>query len=177
MLLKISDLEQGKVRFEETFAPGVIEFFDTQLRQQDPLETSGTAELSEATREIQIEGHLKTRMEIACDRCLEPASLPVDNDFSLLYRPESLRPEHGEVALHGPEVEVGFYEGEGVELADVLREQVLLLMPMQRVCSEDCQGICPVCGQNRNQVKCGCHQEPEDDRWSGLRDLKTDTIK
>jgi uncharacterized protein len=177
MLLKISDLEQGKVRFSETFVPGAIDFFEPQLRQEDPLEASGTAELSEATREILVGGHLKTRMEIACDRCLEPAVLPVEADFSLLYRPASSSPEHGEVLLHGPEVEVGFYEGEGLELSDVLREQVLLLLPMQRVCREDCKGICPVCGQNRNQMECRCHQEPADDRWSGLRDLKTDPIK
>jgi uncharacterized protein len=177
MLLKISDLEQGKVRFSEALAPGVIDFFEPQLRQEGPLEASGAAELSEATREICVGGHLKTQMKIACDRCLESAVLPVEADFSLVYRPASASPEHSEVVLHGTEVEIDFYEGEGLELDDVLREQVLLLLPMQRVCREDCKGICPVCGQNRNLVECLCHQEPADDRWSGLRDLKTDPIK
>ncbi len=51
---------------------------------------------------------------------------------------------------------MGFYEGDGVELNDVLREFVLLTLPMQRVCSEDCKGICPECGQNRNQKECAC---------------------
>jgi uncharacterized protein len=177
MFLKISDLELGKVRFSETFAPGSIELSDAQLHQTEPLEATGAAELSEATREIRVAGHLKTRMEIACDRCLETAVLPVESDFDLVYRPASASPEHGEVLLHGDEVEIGFYEGDGLELDDVLREQVLLLLPMQRVCREDCKGICPVCGQNRNQVECDCHQEPGDDRWSGLRDIEAGPIK
>ncbi len=121
--------------------------------------------------EIRVSGHLKTEMEIACDRCLEAAVLPLDADFDLLYRPASSSPQHGEVLLQGPDSEVGFYEGEGLDLSDVLREEVLLLLPMQRVCREDCKGICPVCGQNRNQVACDCHPEPADDRWAGLRNL------
>ncbi len=171
MLLKISDLQMGKVRFSETFAPGAIEFLDPQLRQAAPLESSGTAELSGATMEIRVTGHLKTEMEISCDRCLEIAVLPIDTDFNPLYRPASASPQHGEVLLQDAETEVGFYEGEGLELGDVLRDEVLLLLPMQRVCREDCKGICPVCGQNRNQVECDCYQEPGDDRWAGLRNL------
>ncbi len=172
MFFKISDLQVGKVRFEETFAPGAIEFFEKQLKQTAPHESSGVAQMSEATLEIRVTGHIKTRMEAACDRCLEPASFGLEADFSLPYRPASLMPSGDEVVIAKDETDVGFYQGEGLELADVLREEVLLLLPMQRVCREDCKGICPVCGQNRNQVDCDCHQEPVDDRWAGLRNLQ-----
>ena len=66
---------------------------------------------------------------------------------------------------------MGFYEGDGVELNDVLREFILLTLPMQRVCSEDCKGICPECGQNRNQKECACQAAPADDRWAALKHL------
>jgi uncharacterized protein len=171
MFLKISDMQLGKVRFSESFAPGVIEFLDQQLRQKDPIVSNGVAEMNEATLEIRITGHVATRMEIACDRCLETADFPLEADFSLLYRPAFLTPEQAEVAIEPSEAEVGFYEGEGLELGDVLREEILLLLPMQRVCREECKGICPVCGQNRNEVDCQCHQELADDRWAGLRNL------
>ena len=52
-----------------------------------------------------------------------------------------------------------FIEGGGMELEDILREQILLVMPMQRVCSEDCKGICPVCGGNRNETPCDCKEQ------------------
>ena len=56
-----------------------------------------------------------------------------------------------------------------MELNDVLREFVLLALPMQRVCSEDCKGICPVCGQNRNQKECQLPVRTRvDDRWAAL---------
>jgi len=51
------------------------------------------------------------------------------------------------VEVGGAETEVGFYDGDGLELSEVLREQILLSLPMQRVCGEGCKGICPVCGQ------------------------------
>ncbi|HXN46893.1 MAG TPA: DUF177 domain-containing protein [Bryobacteraceae bacterium] len=171
MFLSISEMQLGRVRFSETFAPGAIDFFDPQLRQTAPIVTGGAAQLTEATMEIVVSGQFSTTMEVACDRCLEPAAFPVDASFTLSYRPSASAPSAGESAIHGPELEVGFYEGDGIELSDVVREEILLLMPMQRVCREDCKGICPVCGQNRNLVECHCRTKAEDDRWAGLRNL------
>jgi uncharacterized protein len=58
-----------------------------------------------------------------------------------------------------------------MELEDILREQVLLALPMQRVCREDCRGICPVCGKDRNEAPCDCREHPADDRWRALGKL------
>ena len=171
MFLSVNELQLGRVRFDETLAPGAIEFFDRQLRQAEPLVTAGTAELAESTAEIAVSGHLSTTMEVACDRCLETTRMPVDADFRLLYRPASSEIASGEINLEDAESQAGFYEGEGLELNDVLREEILLLLPMQRVCREDCKGICPVCGQNRNLVECNCHLNVGDDRWAGLRNI------
>jgi uncharacterized protein len=71
---------------------------------------------------------------------------------------------------------MGFYELPGLELADIIREQLLLQLPMQRVCSAECKGICPVCGANRNDGACKCEahpggDHPDDDRWMALKDL------
>jgi len=172
MFFNIRQLERGKMRFEKAYAPGVIDFFDPQQRQTAPLISSGTAELKEALMEIHVEGHLKTQMEVFCDRCLEPISLPIDTDFDVLYRSAEYMPTSEEVEVIDREAEVGFYEGDGLDLKDLLREQVLLALPMHQVCREDCRGICPVCGQNRNKTECGCRQElTVDDRWAGLKDL------
>jgi len=171
MFLDIKQMQMEKVRFRETFPPGVIEFFDEQLRQTSPIQSEGSAELLEAILEIRVRGHLSTSMEVACDRCLELASVPIDTDFDLLYRPAASMPQGEEVEVRDADTEIGFYLGAGLELSDVLREQILLSLPMQRVCREDCKGICPVCGQNRNLAECTCHLEVGDDRWAGLKDL------
>ena len=91
-------------------------------------------------------------MEAECDRCLEDRPLSRSTlDFDLFYAPVEAGPDSPEVALDTGESEIDFYQGEGLELEEVLREQILLALPMQRICREDCQGICPVCGQNRNR--------------------------
>jgi uncharacterized protein len=67
---------------------------------------------------------------------------------------------------------VSYYEGDGLDLADVVREQVLLALPMQKLCRPDCQGICPVCGVNRNETTCQCKLQQVDERWAALKNLK-----
>jgi uncharacterized protein len=170
MFLAVIDLQQGQVRFHETFPPGVIEFPE-QLRQSSPLESHGLAQLSSATMEIEVKGRLKVEMEADCDRCLERAAFAIDTDFVLVYRPTALAPEREIELTDVQEREIGFYNGEGIQLADVLREQIILCLPMQKVCRDDCKGICPMCGQNRNTSECGCHAELRDDRWAGLREM------
>jgi uncharacterized protein len=76
-----------------------------------------------------------------------------------------------EVEIATGETEIGFYENGGMELEDILREQVLLALPMQRVCSENCKGICPVCGQNRNEAACDCKVQSGAAHWHALRDI------
>ena len=86
-----------------------------------------------------------------------PASFPIDAPFDLFYRPWTEAAEEGEeAAIDEGEAEMGFYELPGLELEDIIREQLLLQLPMQRVCSAECKGICPICGANRNEVACKC---------------------
>jgi uncharacterized protein len=165
-------MEVRKVCFDETFPAGAILFPDRRLRQAGPLQTEGSAEvLMNAKGEIRIQGHIAVQMEAECDRCLETASYPLDLDFDLYYTPVEAGPDFGEVALRTADSEIDFYQGDGLELEDVLREQILLALPMQKICREDCQGICPVCGQNRNLAACGCQMKAPDDRWATLRNL------
>ena len=178
MFFSVKELEVKKIRFDVTFPPGEIEYFDKRFRQATPLHAQGSAELlSNTLGEIRVKGHLNVTIEADCDRCLEATRFPIDSDFDLFYRPEDTTPAgQDEVEIDEGEAEIVFYEGSGLELKDILREHVLLSMPMQRVCREDCQGICPVCGQNRNLVRCGCEVKTVDDRWSALKKLSVKGI-
>jgi uncharacterized protein len=172
MFLSIKEMEVRKVRFDETFPPGEIDFSGAEVAQASPLHVAGMAELLANTDgEVRIKGRLKVEMKSACDRCLGEAHFPLDCAFDLFYRPSESLDAEEEVAIDEGEAEMGFYEGAGMELEDVLREQILLLLPMQRVCSADCKGICPFCGRNRNESACDCRLETADDRWSALRNI------
>ena len=176
MFFSVKELELKKVRFDVAFPPGEIQY-DQGLSQATSLEAAGVAELLPHTLgEIRIQGHLKVRMRADCDRCLEPAEFPIDSDFDLFYRPAKRAGYEEDVEIDEGESEVAFYEGGGVELKDILREFILLSLPMQRICREDCHGICPICGQNRNLAECVCESKSVDERWSALKKLQVKGI-
>ena len=175
MFLSVKELELRKVRFDETLAPGQIDFSGEDVEASSPLRATGVAELlPQSDGEIRIQGRYAVELTAQCDRCLTGvARFPLDAGFDLLYRPASaIASDEGEVEIDESQADIGFYERAGLELKDVLREQVLLALPMRRVCSEDCPGICPICGANRRETSCDCKSAKPDDRWAGLRNVE-----
>jgi uncharacterized protein len=172
MFLSVQDLELRKIQFDTSFAPGQIDLLEG-LRQTGPLEVAGSAELVNSLDEIRVQGHLEGAFAGECDRCLEPVAIPVDCDFDLLYVPDLETESGDEIQIDEKESEVGFYQGDGLELADIVREQVLLSLPARRLCSEGCKGLCAVCGQNRNIKDCQCRLTQSDERWAALKSIST----
>ena len=60
----------------------------------------------------------------------------------------------GEIELQEKDTEIAFYSGDFIEVSDIIREQILLGLPMKPMCREDCKGLCPYCGKNRNLEAC-----------------------
>ncbi len=172
MFLSVKEMELRKIRFDESFAPGQIDFSGEAIEQEAPLHATGVAQLLPHTGgEVRIQGKYSVQMGAVCDRCLGAAHFPLDTAFDLFYRPVSTIAHEKEEEIDEGEAEIGFYDDGGLELEDVLREQVLLALPMQRVCAEACRGICPTCGKNRNENACQCAAGAGDARWSSLRYL------
>ena len=177
MLIRVADLQLHNLEFKRDFEPGAIEF-GSDLRQVGPLHADGRAELivehrghKETIDDIRIVGRLDAAMEVSCARCLDPVQYPVNRGFDLLYRPLGVDRRAEEVSISEADTEIGYYEGEGLLLEDVLREQVLLASPVKLICREDCKGLCPQCGTNLNVETCNC-QQPGDPRWAALSELK-----
>jgi uncharacterized protein len=173
MFFSLKDLELRKVPFQTSYPPGMIDFLDPALRQASPIEVGGVAELAGPQQDIRVRGRLAGSMEASCDRCLDPVPLPVAGVFDLLYRPSGSDDDQDDRAITDEESEIGYYEGSGINLDDVVREQVLLWLPGHVHCSEACQGICPMCGANRNRETCGCQAPKLDERWAALKSFKT----
>ena len=179
MFLDIKELEIRPLDFEEEFPAGTIDL-GGEVRQQSPLQTTGHAELVEEhhgkhqiIKDIRLRGRLSTKLELQCARCLEPVRQDVKREFELLYRPLGADAGRDELSVTDAEAEIGYYQGEGLQLEDVLREQVLLALPLRVVCREDCKGLCPQCGKNLNQEQCSCSKEQEDPRWAALKDVRS----
>ncbi len=173
MFLNVRDMEFRPIEFDLAYAPGEIEDLGDGLTQKSDLKVEGRAELLKSVDEIRVRGRLTVEVESACERCLDQAVFPIATEFDLFYRPSEESETQGEVVLKEGEIEIAFYDGDGLDLKDILREQVLLALPMQRLCREGCQGLCPLCGINRNQKACDCAIEIVDERWAALRKLST----
>ncbi len=175
MFLDIKELALHKIRIRKSYAPGTLDFHAAEFRQVEPLEVRATAELVDS--QIRVSGALHTRLELACARCLEIVSEEVSRDFDLYYRPVSSIAREEEVHLRADDTEIGFFQGDGLFLADILAEQVLLALPMKVICRSDCRGLCPHCGSNLNSEECRCETHAADPRLAPLARLKQDWFK
>jgi uncharacterized protein len=122
-------------------------------------------------------GRLQARLQLTCGRCLEPFTLPVDAQVDLTYVPHPEQAADDEVELSQDDLTTAFYRDQTLDLAEMVREQFYLALPMRPLCREDCKGLCPQCGTNLNQGTCACDVRWEDPRLDGLRSLlqkKTD---
>jgi uncharacterized protein len=178
MFISLQVLEQKEINFREEFPPGTVDL-GPDMRQSGPLRAQGRATLIEerhghkgVIQDIRVVGDLATSVEVECARCLEPVTRDVKRNYELLYRPQGIDAGREEISVTDAEAEIGYYHGEGIDLKDIVREQILLSVPMKVVCREDCKGLCPHCGQNLNQGECKCPQPVGDTRWQALKGLK-----
>lgn len=168
MLITLQELELHRIEVTKVYAPGDLDLGATEFRQVSPLNVTAVAELLGS--EVRIQGHLGTRLMAQCDRCLTDVELPLERDFDLFYRPIKAIARQEEVEVPQDELEVGFYSDDGIELAEVATEQVILSLPMKVVCRADCRGLCPICGADRNRAECRCAATHSDSPFALLRE-------
>jgi uncharacterized protein len=117
-------------------------------------------------------GRLEYDQKLACPRCLKPTTMSVETDISLLAVSRSSEPMVGEVELEEEDLDTLFIENEELDTEPILIEQLQLNVPMRQLCREDCRGLCPSCGIDRNENDCDCEAQTVDSRWDALKNLR-----
>jgi uncharacterized protein len=169
MRIQLKNLEGGKGDFAQVYQPEELNPVDERIRVIEPATVSGKVRL--AGNEIFVNGHVETRVQVECDRCLQAVKVPVSADFALEYITGS-EYESGEAAeLTEDELSVSVFDGEAIDVDEIVKEQILLSVPTRMLCREDCKGICPECGADRNTGECGCVTNDIDPRWAALKNL------
>jgi uncharacterized protein len=168
----LKDLAHEKISFSASFDPGLVDFGSESLRQVGPLDWTATAERAGA--EIRINGTLTTKVECPCSRCLEAARIAVSRPFDLFFRErdKEMFDEDQEIELNEEDTRTAFFTGTKLAIADILREQVLLALPMKVLCRVDCKGLCPICGINLNSGTCTCSREEFNPHMDALLEIK-----
>jgi uncharacterized protein len=167
MLITRDELALHPITVHETYSVGEIDERGGRFHQAQPLEVHALAEL--AGLEIHIKGRLETRLEVECDRCIALMEYPIRRNFDLYYRPVSSIAREEEIEIPPDELDIAFYSEEGIDLTDLVREQVILALPMKIVCQPECRGLCPICGINLNWGACQCQSRNYESPFASLR--------
>jgi uncharacterized protein len=178
MEFKVTELEREPIDFDLELASGAVDFGE-EAEQAGRLAAAGRAEVLHEHRgprdivaDIRLKGSFAGKFQVPCARCVEPVEIPLAAEFDLIFRPAAADSEATERSITAPETEIGYYQRDSLSLEDVLREQVLLSLPVRTLCKPDCKGLCPRCGQNRNNQPCSCEEGPSDPRWQALAGLR-----
>ena len=154
---------------------GLEQEFDLPITINDneiPDTASARITLLKFGKKILVDGTVKVNVSLKCSRCLNDYSFPVDLDFREEYTPADETEMGKSQELSGDEMDVGFYAGEEIDIAGIVREQVLLEVPMKPLCRNDCRGICSKCGADINEQACACKDDQIDPRLAPLAKYK-----
>jgi len=170
MRIELENLEGGKGDFAHVYEPHDLNPVDERVSLTQPATVSGKVRL--AGNEVFVNGHVETRAKIECDRCLRPVETPVNADFALEYISGSEYESSEAAELTEAEMSVSVFDGQAIDVDEMVKEQILLAVPTRMLCREDCKGICPECGTDRNTSDCSCATSDIDPRWAALKNLK-----
>jgi len=142
------------------------------------------ARLSKVSAGVLVEGSMPVKVGASCKRCLIEVQQTVPVKFTLNLVPRSQvagdegdgEDDRGKGERGGSfdldDADEELFDGKTIDLDPIVREQVLLALPMNVVCSEDCRGLCVKCGQNLNEAKCACDTTVIDPRLAALKNIK-----
>lgn len=108
-----------------------------------------------------LKGKLRSVTAHQCSRCLAPVEIPLEVD---------VHEEFSRLSNQADE-DIHYFYGDNIDIAEVLRENVILSLPAKTLCSPDCRGLCPYCGADLNQVSCDCKPQSGDPRLAVLEKL------
>ena len=156
------------------------EWFERWLQDEPGLEFSlatpitGLVHLERHDGNILLHGHLEGALRCTCSRCLDSFDQPVAADFDLLIKIGEMPPREEELALSVADLDEEYCAAETLDLEPILREQILLALPLKPLCQENCLGLCRRCGANLNREQCSCQAEAPASPLAALAKWKKD---
>jgi uncharacterized protein len=119
-------------------------------------------------------GRIHVPISLSCGRCLVSYKSSVDSDFRIIFRKESTRHAvvEDETELSDEDLIASTYDGDEIDLAHEIEEQIAMEIPLKPLCDEGCKGLCSSCGADLNTTHCTCSKEPVNIKFSALKDFK-----
>jgi len=165
MIIDIDKLSRQGLTISKDYEFLSVDLVEERAVFLEPVHVEAT--VKKIGEEIAIKGKVITRLSFNCSRCLVPFEFPIDSRFDLVYLPEEL--EENREELDSEDMSRLFYYNRKIDFKDIILEQLNLTFPLKPLCSEDCQGICPVCGKIIKQGECRCLSDKSDPRLDKLK--------
>ena len=170
MIVDLANLEDAENRFEFSIPAGELDLETDNVRLKGGIAVS--CEITKSISKSEVSGTVSAALEVDCTRCLLPVEQELSFDFTAAYVPAEELVKEGEAELAADDLDVDALDGNELNLREVVREQILLNVPDQIFCREDCKGLCHKCGANLNLIDCSCKEAEIDPRWAALKNLK-----
>lgn len=170
MRVEIARLDNNAGKFAHEYAAGELALDDDRVVLVGAPRVSG--HISRAEQKVVVEGEFAAAAEVECDRCLRPVELPVSSEFRVEYVTAETYLSLETAELAEEDLALSIFDGEFIDVDEIVREQLMLAIPTHAICQENCKGFCPVCGAERNVTDCNCNATETDPRWAGLKDLQ-----
>ena len=169
MRIELDKLEKSGNSFAHVYEPDEIVLDEEHTRLIRPPKVMGR--VSQTDREVRLRGKITARAEVDCDRCLKSVEAPVETEFDVTYVPSKDYRSNEAAELQEEDLSLSVFDGETIDIDELVREQILLALPSRALCGEECLGICPVCGSDRNINPCDCQTKEIDPRWAALKEV------
>lgn len=156
------------------------DWFSHWLKEQPGLDFSlekpvtGTIHLERHDDNILVRGHLRGELTFTCSRCLDAFTGPMAADFDVLLKIGRPPAPAQELELQAGELDEDFFLGDELDLNVIVREQIILALPLKPLCREDCLGLCRQCGANLNRESCSCGPAVFNSSFAALEKLKNE---
>lgn len=170
MLLDLVSLGASPKPFEFELRSGDIDLETEGIDFASDVAVRGEARKNAAG--VEVAGSIKGTFNIDCTRCLKAVEMPLDIAFDVSFISQEHVPDDRELQLQQADLSADVLRDDELDLSELAREQILLSLPEQTFCREDCRGLCPVCGIDLNEGECNCRTDEVDPRWSALKGLK-----
>ena len=169
MIIDLIALRGSPFEFEFSLAPEEIDLESNDAKLKSAVKIKG--KLTKHIAQTDVQGVIRAELEIECTRCLQQIDREAEFAFEAAFVLSENFTEAKEAELNANDLDVSVFEGDKIDLTELVREQILLNLPEQVFCKEDCRGLCEKCGANRNLIDCSCKEKEIDPRWQGLREL------
>ena len=169
MRIELENLEVSVGKIAHVYEPEELDLLDEQVHLRGPASLEGRVKRSGS--QVFVTGHIEATAQVECDRCLKPVDLPLSTDFELEYITGEDYKSTSVAELPEEAMSLSVFDGEAIDIDEIVREQVLLLVPARTLCREECKGICAICGADRNLGDCHCEKSEIDPRWAALKKL------